>query len=336
MHTIEQLAGAIAGALRAAAEEHFGDLGGRVRVGRPVRFVGATRPEHDRLAEDRLRGAIELAGFSDVAFELEPVAAAFRYGRGLGAAERVLIADFGGGTSDFSLVELVPVGAGGAAGGLGGRVESRVLATAGVGIGGDTFDGRIVHHLVAPRLGATATYRTPFGRDLPVPAWLYKSLERWHHLSFLREARTLELLAEVARTASEPDEVRALAYVIDQELGFELYRAVERLKHDLSAAPVARFTFRHGPAEVESDVARADFEHWIEPDLAAIAAAADEVLASAGMSDAAVDRVFMTGGSSLVPAVWRLFERRFGADKMRGGNELTSVAEGLALREAAG
>jgi hypothetical chaperone protein len=325
--SLQTLIGFIVRALREEAEARLGPLGARVVVGRPVRFANASDPDHEELALRRLRAALENAGFREVGFELEPVAAALHYESGLDHDELVLIGDFGGGTSDFSLVRVGP-GARRLASQDG---RDRVLATDGVGIAGDAFDAKIVRHLVAPALGRGARFRSVFGRVLPVPTWIYSHLERWHHLSFLRSRKTLQLLLDLRREALEPEKLEGLVHLVTAELGFALYRAVEHVKHELSRAPLSRFAFHDGPVSIEADVARADFEGWIEEELAEIAGCVDAVLAAAGASAADVDRVFLTGGSSFVPAVIRIFEERFGAERIRRGGELTSVASGLAL-----
>src|SRR5262249_2586416 len=134
----------------------------------------------------RLRAALEAAGFKQISFVFEPVAAARQYQSTLDREELVLIADFGGGTSDFSLVRL----------GAGSFGEREVVGTEGVGIAGDSFDSRIVRRLVAPTLGLNSRYQPPFGTPLPIPSWLYEHLEKWHYLSFLKTKKTMELLEE--------------------------------------------------------------------------------------------------------------------------------------------
>jgi len=106
---------------------------------------------------------------------------------------------------------------------------------------------------------------------------------------------------------------------------------VSGVKAELSRAETTVLRFRHADFAIEQTIARADFEHWIAPDIARIAATVDLAVAEAGLADAAIDRVFLTGGTSLVPAVRRLFTTRFGAQRVTGGGEFVSVAEGLAL-----
>jgi hypothetical chaperone protein len=246
-----------------------------------VRFVGAESDADDEYALARLKEALLIAGFKEVSFEYEPVGAAYHYESTLDHDELVMIGDFGGGTSDFSLLRVGPS--------LRQSGNTRhVIGNAGVGIAGDSFDARIIRHLVSPALGAGSELESS-GKRLPVPNWVYFKLERWHHLSFLKSADTLNMLKSVAAQALEPEKIDALLYLIQRDLGYQLHRAVQRAKITLS--------------NVERGTHPAD-----------------------------VDVVFLTGGSSFVPAVRRIFECRFGHHKIRTGGEFTSVARGLALR----
>jgi hypothetical chaperone protein len=287
-------------------------------AGRPVRFAG-DRPD-DTFGEQRLRGCYAAAGWAEIQTALEPEAAGYRFARGLSAAATVLVGDFGGGTSDFSVLRFEP----------GSDHPVRALGHAGVGIAGDTFDYRIVDHVVSPRLGKGTTYR-PGGTDLPVPPKYYSSFARWHRLSLMRAPRTMRDIEAVTRTAMYPDRLRALLRLIRDELGYELYRAVSGVKAELSGAESAVLRFRHADFVINETITRCDFEHWIAPDIARIAATVNVALAEAGLTEGAIDRVFLTGGTSLVPAVRGLFTGRFGPHRVTGGGEFVSVAEGLAL-----
>ena len=122
---------------------------------------------------------------------------------------------------------------------------------------------------------------------------------------------------------------------MENDLGFHLYRAVERTKLELSQGERSTFRFDHPPARFEVEVNRDDFETWIEEEIESIAACVDMLCSRSKVGESNVDRVFMTGGSSFVPAVRDIFVSRFGAERIRSGGELTSVASGLALRALA-
>ncbi len=319
--SVEELIARILRDLREKAEARFGEKIERAVVGRPVQFVGAHKPEDNDWAEARLREAFGLAGFHDISFELEPLAAAHYYKSTLDHDELILIGDFGGGTSDFSLLRVGP-GAG---------RSGDLLGNAGLGLAGDAFDAKIVRNLVSPALGRGSLARS-LDKVLPaVSNSVYAKLEHWHHLSFLRTNSTIHMLSSSIAEAFEPDKIRALLHLIREDLGYELHRSVQQVKRDLSVETHARFRFTDGDLEIEADVTRAAFEKWIAEELAAIEGCLDGLVRHAGVDRKDVDRVFLTGGSSLVPSVRRIFESRFGAEKIRTGNEFTSVAWGLAL-----
>jgi hypothetical chaperone protein len=132
--------------------------------------------------------------------------------------------------------------------------------------------------------------------------------------------------------AQEPEKIEALINLVEEDLGYQLHQAVQRLKIDLSRKESAEFRFRDGSMDIVATVSRIEFESWIRDDLQSIERCVDSLLATSDIAAQRVDRVFLTGGTSFVPAVRRIFEERFGAERVRTGNEFTSVARGLALR----
>src|SRR5215470_3037920 len=225
------------------------DLGRRAVVGRPVRYWGAESTDDDDRAVSRMRDAMAKAGFDEVVFEYEPVGAAARYAESLDREEQIVVADFGGGTTDFSVVR-VPSGA--------------VLATGGIGVSGDAFDARVIDAIVAPALGRGTRYRDEMGAPAPVPAWLYGHLRRWHYLSFLKHEATLRLLGRVAQGALEPAKIARLIQVVDEDLGLVLHRAVEGAKVRLSTLDADRVML--DAIDLDLPVTRDGFEDWLLPD----------------------------------------------------------------------
>jgi len=324
-YTLEDLIARILRDLREKAEEQFGVEIRSAVVGRPVHFAGAEKEEDDSYSESRLRAAFELAGYESVEFEMEPVAAAHYYESTLDHDELILIGDFGGGTSDFSLVHVGPTVR------RRGRALGDIVGNAGLGIAGDSFDAKLIRHLVSPALGAGSQLRS-LGKILTVPNWVYIKLERWHHLSLLRAKDVLDMLSGVHAQALEPEKIGALIHFIKEDLGFHLHRAVQKVKCDLSNEMAATFRFSDGFVDLASVVERASFEEWIAEELERIAECVDALLKASGVVARDINMVFLTGGSSFVPAVRRIFETRFGEKRIRGGNEFTSVARGLALK----
>ena len=325
-YMLETLISRILADLRIAAERQLGAPIGNATIGRPVRFVGAESDEDDNFAVGRLREAFALAGYESVEFEMEPIAAAYAYGSTLDHDELILIGDFGGGTSDFSLLTVGP--------GVRsrGRMSGDLLGSRGLGLAGDAFDARIIRKLVSPALGSDSDARS-MNKILPaVPAWIYANLERWHYLSFLRTRQVTEILKSAHARALEPEKIEALINLIEEDLGYQLHQAVQRVKVALSQQETAEFSFRDGSMDLQIAVTRGEFEGWIADELTAIEGCVHSLFTKTGVDPREVDRVFLTGGTSFVPAVRRIFESRFGADRVRTGEAFTSVARGLALR----
>jgi hypothetical chaperone protein len=332
-YTIEDLISRILTDLRLNAERQFGQPIRQATVGRPVRFVGAESAEDDEFAVERLRQAFVRAGFESITFEMEPIAAAYAYESTLDHDELILIGDFGGGTSDFSLLHVGP-GVRGR-----GRTAKDLLGNSGLGLAGDSFDARIVRKLVSPALGSDSFERSyaqavdrPASIIPAVPAWIYANLERWHYLSFLKTRNVAEILKSARARAQEPEKIAALINLVEEDLGYQLHQAVQRLKVDLSHQESAEFRFRDGSMDIVAAVSRSNFEGWIADELQAVERCVDGLLVASKVDAREVDRVFLTGGTSFVPAVRRIFEARFTASRVRTGNEFTSVARGLALR----
>jgi hypothetical chaperone protein len=291
---------------------------GRVVVGRPVEYAGA-RPDV-ALARTRYDAMFAALG-AEVHYVYEPVGAAFSYASRIAEPATILVADFGGGTSDFSVVRVAAPGA---------ARRCEPLGHAGVGIAGDRFDYRLLNHLVMPLLGKGSSYRS-FDKVLEIPRGYFADFADWSRLALMRNRRTLVELDKLRRSALDPDAIGRMIAVIEEEQGFRLYDAVARVKRDLSAAETAQFRFAGGGLSIEAEVTREQFEAWIAPDVARIEAAVDQALSAAGVLPAAIDRVFLTGGTSLTPRIRRLFSERFGEDRIASGGELTSIAHGLAL-----
>ncbi|MCC6826998.1 MAG: Hsp70 family protein [Novosphingobium sp.] len=303
--------------LLAHGGEPLRDLPQRIVVGRPVRYVGArTDPA---LARARYDAMFALLG-RPIHYVYEPLGAAYGFASRLVDPATLLVADFGGGTSDFSIVRVQAPDA---------AQRCVPLASAGIGIAGDGFDYRIMDHLVLPLLGKGGTYRS-FDKVLEIPDGHFTDFGDWSRLALMRNRRTLEQLARLQRSATDPAAIGRMIAVVEHELGYGLYEAVGRLKRTLSSEEHGEFRFAGDDLAIEAQVSRTDFERWIAPDLQRIAETLDTALAAAGLRADQIDHVFLTGGSSLIPAVRRLFEQRFGESRIASGNELTSIAHGLA------
>jgi len=485
-YLLEDLIEELLGVMLDDAQAQVGHLGSRIVVGRPVRFVGedaskrpGQEPENEESAlsyvesagnraERRLRTALWRLGFDDITFVYEPIGAAYHYARTIRQPSTILVADFGGGTSDFTVLRVIP------------GIDFTVLATDGIAIGGDTFDARVVRRLVSPTLGRdkrilpwesssvqskvkrtfltkaatrfdiafdeellevlvaafpldfailgstvqklaamrkpehksdimtvrllrpnqqqaglSNVYRLGYdhiwengaeildvlkdgecvvrllnpdraashtvenghrlpsvralirwakreapdlldtieGATLPMPKWIYSRLESWHELLLLNDPKVLALLARLEAQGDDSVRtgIRTLRNLIQQERGFDMYQAVSRAKQELSVNEKSELYFQCPPKEIRKVLTRKQFEAWIARDIKKIEACVGRLLVASGCNTSDIDLVFMTGGTSFVPAVRAIFEHRFGMSKLRYGDEFVSVAKGLAL-----
>ena len=258
-------------------------------------------------------------GIPAFGYVYEPVAAALAFAARLTRDATVLIADFGGGTTDFSILRLDATS---------GKTQHKVLGVGGIGIAGDQFDFRLMDHAILPLIGKHTLYQS-MGKQLELPRHAFEGVARWSELSFLRTSRQYRELQGMFHTCLEQDKVQRLFNIVDGNKGLALYDAVAKAKQQLSSDAKAVLQFDELGKPEGITITRADFETWIAPDLARIETALEAALESAQCDAPKIDAVFMTGGTSLVPAVRRLFETKFGEAKMHGGEELISVAKGL-------
>ncbi|WP_158814519.1 Hsp70 family protein [Methylocapsa sp. S129] len=291
----------------------------RVVVGRPVRFAGYQAD--DDLAIARYRKALELLGIGHARIENEPVAAAHYASRELPLSGMVLIADFGGGTSDFSLLQMD---------GARDRRRIKPLGQGGIGVAGDSFDYRIIDHVVAPRLGKGTTYSS-FGRQLAIPNRFHANLASWNHLTMMKGNGDLDELRNMAKFAGDREGIEAFVHVIENDLSLLLYRAVAKVKAELSTQNDAVFEVNLESVRIQAPISRAAFEEWIRGDVSRIGRVLDETLQAAGVSPDDVDQIVATGGTSRVPAVRNMLQTRFPGKKIWDADPLHSIAAGLAL-----
>lgn len=309
----------LAGFLRQVRNHAGIDFPKRVVIGRPVSFAGAAPDE--KLARTRYEAALHALGFEEIHHVYEPVAAAYFFAQRLTSDATILVADFGGGTSDFSIVKF-SVGRNG--------LDYEPLAHTGVGVAGDAFDYRIIDRVVARAFGKGSEYKS-WDNILPVPNSYFQKFSRWNELSMMRQSRDYRELQDLVRSSLDPDRIRAFLAFLDADAGYAMYRAVSAAKMQLSHADEGTLSLHVAGVDIERTIKRSDFEKWIAPEIGEIDACVERALSGAGLEEAQIDRVFLTGGSSFVPAVRALFENRFGAAKIETGDQLVSIAYGLSL-----
>ena len=311
-YTIDELIAMILRPLKSQAEQTFGEPCPEAVIGCPVRFSeDAAITER---AKEILYKAGRLAGFEDVRFELEPVGATYHYHRTAPTRQTAFIFDFGGGTLDLTIAE------------VGGRRSPRILATHGVLVGGDDLDKRLMQSLFKYFGGATAA--APKGT---LPAYILELLDNWQTMPMLSRPYFAKLLDEFQRSAANNRPILALRTLVTQNLGFKLFREIERTKKRLSDEYGAPLKFQFGNIAIEEYITRRDFETMIRKESEEVERGVVETLAKAGLKPADVDVVLRTGGTSAVPIFTGLLARIFGEEKLIEMDLFTSVVGGLAV-----
>lgn len=293
----------------------------RVVLGRPVHFVDGD-PAADAQAEATLAAIARDCGFDEVAFQFEPIAAALHYEQSVSAEELVLIVDIGGGTSDVSLVRVSPERA---------RAADRagdILGNDGIRLGGTDFDRALSLAEVMPHFGHGSTLS---GGKTRVPNHYFLDLATWHRINSLYAPRMAADLRALLADADRPELISRLLHVVRAETGHALAMEVERVKIALSQVPAARLMLKDIARAPNPMVPRERFEAALAPGLARLSALMAGVLAQAGVAGDKVGTVFLTGGSSGLPAVRALVAGLLPGARLASGDMLGSVGTGLAL-----
>jgi len=319
---LEDLIGAFLGELRMRANRYFDADVKAVVLGRPARF--ALDDADDERAQYRLERSARIAGFETVSFCPEPVAAAREFRATLRDDKLVLVGDFGGGTSDFTVLRM-----------HGGAFQaSDVLAIGGVAQAGDAYDAALMRHEVGKHFGTEVTYRVPLGNNvLKMPPALMEKICSPADASLLREPDALTFLRNLQQWSLGPADERCLQQLltlVEDRLGFQVFEAIERCKRALSEAEYATFRFSYPSIDIEQVISRADFERGSARATAAIVAELDATLHRAGIGADAVDVVCCTGGTAKLPAIERALVERFGSHKLAQFQHFHSVIHGLA------
>ncbi|HUF39655.1 MAG TPA: Hsp70 family protein [Anaerolineales bacterium] len=314
LYPVEDLIALLMGRMRESAEQALGQPVDGVVIGRPVRI--SEDPVIDARGEDILRDAARFAGFKEIAFELEPVAAAHAYHRIAADRQTALVFDFGGGTLDLTVVE------------VGGQAAPKVLASHGILLGGDDLDRALIR-LLRPHLGEGATLRD----GTPLPAHILEQLNSWQAMVELSRPRYREVMRQ-AMLGSDPEAISRLEALVRHNLGFKLFQELEQGKIRLSSTDRIDIALSLNGAELRERITRTQFERLIQDELAQVDESLDEVLRLAGLEAGGIDVVVRTGGSAEVPAFIRLLERKFGEDRLRPLNPFETIVGGLAFQAA--
>jgi hypothetical chaperone protein len=302
------------------AERTLGVRPERVVLGRPVHFVDDDA-KRDQAAEDSLRQAARTAGFRDIAFQLEPIAAAFDYEQRVAKESLVLIVDIGGGTSDFTVVRLGPERAV-----LADR-SADVLATSGVHIGGTDFDQRLNVERVMPNFG----YRHRDARGREVPSGVFFDLSSWHLINWLYAPKAVRQAKELRSSYADARLHDRLMTVLEERYGHRIASEVEQAKIDGSVTNGdVRIDLSFVEKGLDATLSTGDMTQQLSDLLGRIVASAHECVRRAGLRSHDLDAIYLTGGSSALRPFQEALRRGFAGVKLVEGDLFGGVAAGLA------
>ncbi|WP_374029222.1 Hsp70 family protein [Bdellovibrio bacteriovorus] len=319
--TLESLIGIFLLELKKRAEKILDTSIEKAVIGRPARY--SMDSVADGFALHRMQKAATFAGFKEVQFVPEPLAAAFDYRRQLQSEKIVLIGDFGGGTSDFTLIKLRPDG----------FAKEDVLAIDGCPLAGDALDSVFMSHRLNEYFGAKSRYRLPMGSNvLTMPPAVSQRLNHPAHIVHLKEKDTYEFIREVKKcslTKKDADAVERLFILIEDQQIFPFFETIEKTKRGLSNSSEVLFDFDYPGLEIKENFTTAQFIEWAHNTREKIFASLDECLTSAGVPAEKVDLVCLTGGTAKVPFIQQEFEKRFGQERLQTQSHFHSVLSGL-------
>ncbi len=326
--------------IRQRAEAEMGQTVEGVVLGRPVNFVGSNSQADNQRAEGRLRRAAKKAGFRQVAFELEPVAAALHYELTIKKPQDIIVFDFGGGTLDMTVMHIGEPG------------KRQVFASGGVGIAGDAFDQRIIEALLLDHFGRGSTVRlgpalspvpgrceTKGARDkaggkntTPFPSQYTDALVNWQAVPELNRAETLHFLQLAQINGSHPTRIKALESLLVNNYAARLFDEVEHAKIELSEAHFALIRLTGDDIDVWQPLTRSQFESLIAHEARRIEGCVLDTLDRSGLRPDQIDAVVRTGGSAQIPCFIDILGRIFGREKVVLSDVFSGVTAGLAIR----
>ncbi len=319
----EDLVALIISFLKKQADDFLGETITEAVIGRPVVF--SENPDKEALAQDRLQKAVQLAGFERFYFQMEPIAAAYTYERQIQKKELVLVGDFGGGTSDFTLMNLRPNATSAT-----NRTED-MIAKGGIYIGGDNFDSKIMWHRGTPHFGRGVKEQFD-DKWLDLSLSYFTKITSWEKMNFLNTLKMKEAIEKSYVFSGRDYRVKNLLTLIEQNLGYLLFKQIEKAKIDLTNSDTTNLVFDPQTINLNEEISIKELATTIIPlEVEKITAYLDDFLSRNNYTYNQIDTVFLTGGSSMVRPLKQQFVERFGAHKLKSGDNFNSVAMGLAL-----
>jgi hypothetical chaperone protein len=292
-------------------------------IGRPV-FFDDDDTKKDTLAQTRLNKAALLAGFTDVRFQFEPIGAAFAYEKTITQKESVLVADLGGGTTDFTYLILDPSKT------TNKDRKKDMMATGGIYIGGDSFDSAFMWEKGTPYFGKNTIYEATPGKPLLVPKSLFANICSWDKMNFFNGLRIKKDIENYYYYSGNNPDFKNLITLIDNNLGYSVFQSIEKTKIELSNSTKTNFTYRKMDIEIDEEISIENYDAIIDKDVKRISDYLNHFFEKNNITPENIDSVFLTGGTSMVSAIQNLFKTRFPHLNINSGDNFKSVAKGLA------
>ncbi len=319
---ISEIVAVFMGEMRKRANAFTKDNVDKIVLGRPALY--SLNPEEDKLAQDRMQKACELAGFKEVIFCPEPIAAGLDYNGDSKKDRIVMIADFGGGTSDFTLMKVHS----------GAYSKDDILGLSGIFKAGDALDGVMMKDFIAPHFGSRFEYKIPGGNNiLTFPRQLLVKICSPAHITHLRERDTWEFLQHIKKFAlSDVGEkhMHQLFTLVECQLGFPVFDEIEKTKVKLGKNLEVDFLYKYPGIDISEKITTNNFEESLAPTVGDIMNSMKEVFVQSGLEPKDVDQVCLTGGTSQLPLIRQQLGEVFGSQKLVEYNIYQSVVNGLA------
>jgi len=309
--------------LKSKADKIIGQECEKAIIGRPV-FFDDDSTAKDTLAQTRLKKAAEMAGFTDVRFQFEPIGAAFAYEKTISKKERVLVADLGGGTTDFTFLILDPEKVGSK------DRKNDMIASGGIYIGGDSLDSAFMWERGTPYFGKNTLYEATPGKVLNVPKSLFANICTWDKMNFFNGLKIQKEIEDYYYYSKNDPKFKNLITLVDNNLGYSVFRSIEKTKIELSDQAKSNFNYTNMGIEINEDITIAQYNGIIEKDVNKIETYLTLFMESNNIKAEDIDCLFLTGGTSMVSAIQNLFKTKFPHIPLNSGDNFKSVAKGLA------
>lgn len=324
VYGLENLIACFLREMKTRADQHFQEDVTKAVLGRPALF--SEDPEKDKLAQSRLEAAAREAGFKEIEFFAEPLAAAYEYQKQIDSEKIFLVVDLGGGTSDFTVLRVNPKE----------KTKSEVLSLGGISVAGDKLDGQIMREIISPHFGSQVEYKMPLSKNiLTMPSSLKSQLSSPADITLMQQKDIMAFLNEVKKGAvaeADKDRMEQLFSLISGNLGFALFESIEKSKREVCSKGKTQFLFEEDDIFIQDQYDYERFKQVNSEKVDSIFSTMDNVLQESGVKSDSIDSICCTGGTSKVPMIKEGLLNRFGEEKISTFKNFHSVIQGLSER----